>query len=265
MELRDRRVLVTGASRGLGESLARDFAEAGADVIVVARSIEPLEKLAAAVGGHAIAADLGDAAQVRGLLDRAEAEVGPVDVLVNNAGIDLVGEFATTEPDDLEQIYNLNLLAPVLLCRAAIPRFLARGGGHIVNMSSMAGVGAFPGLTAYSSTKAGLTHFTAGLRVELHGLPIGLTVVEVGPFPTDMRDAVYAYEPTGKSFARFAQLHLMVEVDREKLALDIVDAVRRNRRHVRHPKRALAFPLLTETPRRIVEVLLTGVPRRAQT
>lgn len=80
---------------------------------------------------------------------------------------------------------------------------LRRGSGHIVNVSSIAGVGVFPGLAAYASTKAGLTHFTAGLRADLKGLPIRTTVVELGPTPTDMLSHVGDYRPTADSFKRF--------------------------------------------------------------
>jgi short-subunit dehydrogenase len=143
-----------------------------------------------------------------------------------------------------------------------LPGMLARGQGHIVNVSSLAGAAVFPGLVAYSSTKAGLTHFTSGLRADLKGKPIGLTVVELGLVPTDMQAHVLSYKPTDASFDRFYKIHLLVDVPREKVAADVVDAIVHNRRHVRHPKRAAFNVALTETPRRLVELLLTGVPHQ---
>ena len=262
MRLDDRRVLVTGASRGIGEALARAFAAAGARVALVARSEGAIKELAAELGGAAHPADLADPDQVDGLIGRVEADGGPVDVLVNNAGIDATGWFPTTPEARLQQIVQVNLMAPMLLCRQAIPGMLDRGLGHVVNISSLAGTAVFPGLVHYSTTKAGLSHFTAGLRADLKGLPVGATLVEVGPVPTDMLDHVDAYRPTERSFRRFAQIRLLRDVPREELAENVVRAVERNHRHVRHPKRALAFPLLTEAPRRIVEVLLAGVPSR---
>jgi short-subunit dehydrogenase len=139
---------------------------------------------------------------------------------------------------------------------------LERGRGHIVNVSSLAGVSVFPGLAAYSSTKAGLTQFTAGLRADLKHTPIGTTVVELGPVPTEMLDTIDTYKPTADSFRRFYRLQLLVDVSKEAVAADVVAAVEKGRRHVRHPKRAVLFPALAEAPRRMAELLLAGVKPR---
>jgi short-subunit dehydrogenase len=265
MELRGRRVLITGASRGIGDALARRFAGAGARVAVVARSMDAIEKLAADVGGTAHRADLADPAQVATLIDRVEEDAGPVDVLVNNAGTSPTGgavqDWSSAE---IEQIYRVNLISPAELCRQVIPGMLRRGGGHIVNVSSLAGVSVFPGLAAYASTKSGLTQFTAGLRADLKNLPIGATVVELGPIPTEMLDSRDAYKPVADSFKRFYRLHLLVDVSKEVVADDVVNAVEKGRRHVRHPRRAVLLPLMAEAPRRIGELLLTGVKPRAK-
>lgn len=262
MELQGRRVLVTGASRGIGEALARAFAGAGAKLALVARSEAPLKALASELGGVAFATDLGDAGATAQLIDRVEADGGPVDVLVNNAGVDLTGPFHAADPDALEQLYRINLLSPMQLCRRAIPGMLERGTGHVVNISSLAGVGAFPGLTAYSSSKAGLSHFTAGLRADLKGRPVGTTLVEIGPVPTEMLSHVGSYRPTELSFRRFYRLHLLVDRPKELLADQVVDAVVRGKKHVRLPRRAVLFPMVAETPRRVTELLLTRVPHQ---
>ena len=259
MELRGKRVLVTGASRGIGQALAERFAAVGAQVALVARSEGPIKELADRLGGTAHPTDLGDREQVTGLIDRVEADGGPVDVLVNNAGVDLAGPFTRNTIEEIEFLLRVNLLAPMDLCHQAIPRMLDRGGGHIVNVSSYAGTAVFPGLVPYSTSKAGLSQFTSGLRADLRGKPVGTTLVELGPIPTDMLDHVGDYQPTNDSFGRFYKLHLLVDVPKEKVAEDVVEAVRRGRRHVRHPKRAMAFPLLTEAPRRTVELFLTRV------
>jgi short-subunit dehydrogenase len=141
---------------------------------------------------------------------------------------------------------------------------LGRGGGHIVNISSMAGTAVLPGLVSYSASKAALSQFTAGLRADLRGLPIGTTLVELGPIPTDMLARTEDYEPTEKSFERFYRTRLMVQVPREKVAREVVEAVRKGRRHVRIPKRAALGSLLSEAPRRSMELLLTGVPHQAK-
>jgi short-subunit dehydrogenase len=262
MDLVGRRVLITGASRGIGEAIARAATSAGARVALVARSEGPLEALAGELGGTAHPADLTDPDAVVGLVARVEADGGPIDVLVNNAGIDLGGPFVGMTPEGIEQIYRVNLLTPVHLCRQVLPGMLERGRGHIVNVSSMAGVAAFPGIVAYSSTKAGLTHFTAGLRADLKGQPIGTTAVELGPIPTEMLSHVDDYEPTRRSFERFYQIKLLVDVPREVVADSVIDAVKHNRRHVRLPRRAALNPIMTEVPRRFVELVLTGVPHQ---
>jgi short-subunit dehydrogenase len=259
MQLAGRRVLITGASRGIGEALAKRFAAEGATVALLARNADALAKLAADLGGTAHPADLSDPEKLATVIADVEREGGPVDVLVNNAGIDLAKSFAEYTPDDVRSIYQVNLVAPVELCRQVIPGMLKRGGGHIVNVSSMAGAAVFPGLAAYASTKAGLTQFTAGLRADFRGQPIGTTVVELGPIPTDMLSHVDDYQPTADSFRRFYRTHLLVDIPKEKVAEDVVEAVKHDRRHVRLPKRATLFPLLAEAPRRTVELMLAGV------
>jgi short-subunit dehydrogenase len=227
-----------------------------------ARSEAALRALSAEVGGTVHPVDLADPAQVATFVHRVEDEAGPVDVLVNNAGIDITKAITDTTEEELRRITQVNYLAPAELCRQAIPRMLRRGHGHIVNVSSLAGVACFPGLVTYASSKAALSHFTSGLRADLKQLPIGTTLVELGPIPTDMLDHVDDYEPTARSFRRFYRLPLLADVPRADVARQVLTAVQGNRRHVRIPKRALAFPLLTEAPRRSVELLLAGVPHR---
>ena len=183
MDLTGKNVLITGASRGIGEALAQRFAQEGAHVVGVARNAELLGKVMADVGGTSIATDLGDPAQVDGLIARVERDAGPVDVLVNNAGLDMVGALVDTKAEDIRTIHQVNLVTPVELCRQVLPGMLMRGRGHIVNVSSLAGVGGFAGMTSYCSTKGGLTNFTGVLRLELKGTPIGTTLVELGPDP----------------------------------------------------------------------------------
>ena len=263
MKLAGARVLVTGASRGIGETIARELARRGARLALVARSEGPLKELAAELDGVAYPTDLTDAEQVDALIGRVEAD-GPVDVLVNNAGLDETGWFPSIDPANLDALLHVNFVAPVTLCRRVLPGMIERGRGHIVNISSLAGVGPFPGMAQYAATKAGLTHFTAGLRADLKGLPIGTTVVEVGLVPTDMAGHVNDYAPTKASFERFYKLRLLADISKEKVAADVADAIEHDRRHVRHPKRALLFPMLSEAPRRIVEVFLRGVPHREE-
>ncbi len=264
MELRGKRVLITGASRGIGEALADKFTDAGATVALVARTRAALEALAARLGGTAHTADLSDPIQVAGLIQRVEQEAGPVDVLVNNAGTGLACGFTDAPDEELRRVTEVNYLAPAELCRHVIPLMLRRGGGHVVNVSSMAGIAAFPGLTTYSASKAALSHFTAGLRADLRGLPIGTTLVELGPVPTDMLAQADDFGPTAKSFERFYRTRLFVDVPRDKVADEIVKAVQRGKKHVRLPKRGATSAMLVEAPRRVTELVLTGVRPREE-
>jgi uncharacterized protein len=261
MQLDGARVVITGASRGIGEAIARVVAERGARTALVARSEGPLKELAGDLDGIAYPCDLTDTEQVAELVPRIEAD-GPIDVLVNNAGVNGAGWFPDLAPDEVAAVMQVNLLTPMELCRQVIPRMLERGRGHIVNVSSLAGVAAFPGLSTYSTTKGGLTLFTAGLRADLRGLPIGTTLVELGPIPTDMLDRIDDYQPVGRSFRRFYRVHLLADVPKEQVAADVAHAIERGRKHVRHPKRAVVLALSAEWPRRFVELVLTGVPHR---
>ena len=264
MDLRGKRVLITGASRGIGESLAHAFAGAGAVVALVARSEDAIRTLAAKLGGTAHPADLSNPTQVATLIQRVEDEAGPVDVLVNNAGLGTPGGFADAPGDELRQVTEVNYLAPAELCRQAIPRMLRRGGGHIVNISSGAACAVVPGLVMYSASKAALSHFTAGLRADFRGLPIRTTLVELGPILTDMLAHDEDYEPTAKSFERAYRLRVAVKVPRERVAEEVVRAVQKDRRHVRVPKRTALSALIVEAPRRATEIMLTGIPHQSK-
>src|SRR3954453_21210068 len=174
MKLAGRRVLVTGGSRGIGAALGRAITERGGSVALVARASSDLDDVAESVGGTAYPCDLSDLAAIPRLVGEVEAD-GPVDVLVNNAGVSNVGWFLDRTVAELDQVVTVNLLAPMHLCRALLPRMLARGRGHVVNISSMAGVIAPPGLAVYGASKSGLGHFTAGRRGGLRGAPLRFT------------------------------------------------------------------------------------------
>jgi short-subunit dehydrogenase len=261
MKLDGARVVITGASRGIGEHLAGACAAKGAQVVVVARSQEALKKLAADVGGEAFVADLSDPSQIAPLAARIQAD-GPVDVLVNNAGIDLSGSFLETPGTDIGQLLAVNLLAPMLLCQHMIPGMEARRRGHIMNVSSLAGTNAIPGVVAYSSSKAGLSHFTAGLRAELKGSPITTTLVEIGTVEDSMADNLRAYPPAAAALRRLERLFLVVDLKMDNVIDALVHAIEHERRHVRMPKRDALFPMMVEAPRRITELLLAGVRPR---
>ena len=262
MDLHGKRAVVTGASRGIGAAIAERLAGAGARVALVARSAGPLQQLADRLGGSAYAVDLSDAAQVSGLIERIEADGGPVDLLVNNAGLEATAAITSQSAGDVQAIVQVNLVTPIELCRQVLPGMLARGRGHVVNVSSLAGVAAFPGFSTYGATKAGLTHFTSGLRADLRGRPVGTTVVEIGPVPTEMLDVAKSYPPTGLSFRRMYRVGLLTDITVDQVAAATVAAVESGRRHVRLPRRVALTSMLAEAPRRATGWVLTGVPHQ---
>lgn len=264
MDLSGAHVVITGASRGIGAALADAFAARGATLTLVARSVENLTAVSERTGGNVVPADLADPAVVEGLIARIEAAHGPVDVLVNNAGIDAAGGFVDMDPADLERLVRLNCITVAELSRQVLPGMIERGRGHLVQLSSLAATGVFPGISTYSGTKAFVSQLSFGIRMELRGLPVGVTVVEPGlVVPTDMADGVQAYGPTDASFRRFYRLGLLADVQVTTLAAKTVRAVETGKRNVRLPRRAVLFPMITDLPRRLADLLLAGVPRRA--
>ncbi|MFM7870234.1 MAG: SDR family NAD(P)-dependent oxidoreductase [Actinomycetota bacterium] len=258
MQIADRRVLVTGASRGIGAAIAREFAKQGAKVTVVARTAGPLEALAAEIGGRALVADLFDASQVHGLISRAEEMGGPIEVLVNNAGMDVTKNILDTSESEMNDVLKLNLQVPLQLTRLVLPGMVARRSGHIVNISSMAANGGFAGMSVYSASKAGLSHFTRIVRQDLKGTGVRLTNLEVGPVPTDLF-ANLTHPPAVRSFARFRRIQLMPNVSAERVGTSTVRAVQRGSRAVWLPRRASLFGVLTGAPQRIAEQFLRGI------
>jgi short-subunit dehydrogenase len=252
------RVVVTGASRGIGAALAVECASRGARVALVARSEDQLAKVAAETGGDAYVADVSDTSLIAPLVHAIESD-GPIDVLVNNAGVDLTGALTELPADEIAQLIHVNLLAPMLLCRAVLPEMRARRRGHIVNVSSLAGTNALPGVVPYSTSKAGLSHFTAGLRAELKGSGVRTTLAEIGPVESSMMESLRGHEPTRRALARLRMLRVSVDLDPDDVVAALVDAIERDRRHVRMPKRDALFPIITELPRRLTELMLAGV------
>ena len=247
MQIAGRRVLVTGGSRGIGAALAAGFRERGATVAVVARASSALDEVAAATGATAYAADLTKHTELPDLVQRVEAD-GPVDVLVNNAGVSNVGWYLDRTLEEIDQVVTLNLLAPMHLCRLWLPLMVERGRGHVVNLSSMAAVFAPPGLVAYGASKAGLSHFTAGLRADLRDDPIGLTAVHLGSVHTDMDDEARTYGPLRQLSEKSAGRDL---TPMEDLVTAVLDAVEHNRPEVRVPKSMAPLAAATNLPRKV--------------
>ena len=181
-DLRGANAIVTGASRGIGVFIARALAEEGVNVSLAARSADELERVRAeieALGVTAIATvcDVAEADDRARLLERTESELGSVDILVNNAAIDIVRRFHEAPESDFVDTLRINLEAPILLTRAVVPGMLERDRGHVVNISSGAGKVGVAGESAYCSSKHGLVGFTHALRSEYERTNVGFSVV----------------------------------------------------------------------------------------
>ena len=182
-------IVVTGASSGIGAAAARAFAAEGGHVVLAARSAAPLGQLVGeivAAGGRALAIpiDVGDPGAPERLLERAARELGGIDVLVNNAGVNHRGAVEERTGAELAQIVAVNLTAPILLTRAVLPYFRRRGAGAIVNVASLAGRVPLPHEATYSATKFGLRAFSLSLAEELAGSAITVAIVSPGPVDT---------------------------------------------------------------------------------
>ena len=260
MKVSGKHVVVTGGSRGIGESLAREFAARGAKVTVVARSEESLRRVATEIGGNAVVADLSDDRVVDTLIESIESAHGPIDVLVNNAGLETNTPFAVEDPREIRAVVRLNLESTMLLTRHVLPGMLARGSGHVVLVSSLAGTAGFPGMSAYCGTKAGVFNFFSSLNRELRHTNVDMTVLSPGPVDTRMWDAVEDSPPTVQNVVkRFQTLHLIPKTTPTRIARRTVDAVEKRRPYVRHPRRLSINFWFNMLPTRISNAVIADI------
>ncbi len=184
--------LVTGGGRGIGASIARELATAGMRVAVTGRTKEQVETVASEIGGLALVGDVSHRADVEEWVERAEAELGSIDLLVANAGISARERVAwELEPEEWWKVLEVNVLGAYLSCRAVIPGMLARGGGRIVLTGS--GAAYLPGSrdSSYSASKAALCRFGETLALQLQDRGIPVFVFSPGLVRTDMTDAAF--------------------------------------------------------------------------
>lgn len=218
MELSGARVLITGATGGIGQALAHAFARAGSTVLLSGRSADRLAPLARELGATALPADLADAAEVTGLA----ASAGQIDVLVANAGLPASGLLTELTQAQIDVMLDVNLRAPIALARAIAPAMVARRHGHIVLMSSLSGKAAAPASSIYSATKFGLRGFGLALRQDLRADRVGVSVI----LPGFISDAGM-FADTGESLPPGVGTKTP-----EQVAAATLKAVRRNRAEV---------------------------------
>jgi short-subunit dehydrogenase len=264
--LRDARVLVTGASSGIGYAMARALATAGARLVVSGRRRDRLGALAdtiAAAGDHrpvVVVADLSVRGAAAELAAQATAALGGIDVLVNNAAEEGSGTYAVSGDDDpARTLFETNYFSPMALVRALLPDMQARRTGAIVNVSSLGAITPIPGTGHYPSTKAALAAATEALRAELAGSGVHLLLVFPGLVETPML-AAFRARPELSPRAR-TSLRLMPVGTADGLARRIVAALRRRRALVVYPRAYALAPHFPSVSRGVTGRLFP-FPRR---
>ncbi len=176
MQIEGSRVLLTGASGGLGQAIARGLASRGAQLTLTSRRVDLLQDLAQELNARVIAADLSSAAEVARLAE----ESGEVDVLLANAGIPAAGRLETFSVEEVDRTLDVNLRSAIVLSHALLPGMLERRRGQLVFISSIAGKTTVPGDPLYHATKYGMRGFAAAMRMDLHGTGVSSSCVFPG-------------------------------------------------------------------------------------
>jgi short-subunit dehydrogenase len=219
MEVRGARTLLTGATGGLGEAIARALSERGADLVLSGRRAEALDSLGSDLGARTIVTDLADRAEV----ERLVAEAGEVDVLVANAGLPGSGTLPRVDPDEIDRVLEVNLRAPIMLARLLAPGMAERGRGQLVFVASFAGkVPSAAESSIYTATKFGLRGFAHVLRAQMSRKKVGVSLVTPGP----IRDAGM-FARGGAKLPPFIRA-----LPPEAVADAVIEAIERNRAEV---------------------------------
>lgn len=235
--LRGRTVLVTGAGSGIGRETALLAARRGADLVICDvddAGLADTDESARALGRSVLArhVDVADRDQMRDFAEDVDGQVGAVDLLVNNAGVALAARFLDTELEDWDWIVAINIIGVVHGCHFFVPRMVERAaGGHVANLSSMAGFHASPALSAYTATKFAVLGLSEALREELQPHRIGVTAICPGiintPITTNARARGAAADETVRE--RLVALYGKRKYGPERVATNILKAVERNR------------------------------------
>jgi uncharacterized protein len=245
------RVLVTGASSGIGRELARELAQRRSRLVIAARRRDRLDALAGELVAAGlprpvvVEADLARRGAARALAEEATSALGGIDALINNAGGGVGGRIATVgDRDEAREAFEVNYWSPLALIHALVPAMCERGGGVVVNVTSMAQVNTWPGFGAYAATKAALSLATETLRLELAGT--GVHVLEAIPGPVDT--AVQGETRLAPGIG--AMLDRVPLGDAREMARGIVRAMERRRARVIYPRRAAIAYHLPSVSRR---------------
>jgi short-subunit dehydrogenase len=248
------RVLVTGASRGIGRAVAQAFAARGCTVGLLARHEEPLAELAASLPGEghmALKGDVADADSVSAAVER----FGQVDVLVANAGITHYRPFAQLPLDEARHMNDVNWLGTIHTVWAALPGMVERRRGHIVVVSSGGGVRGFPSAAVYNGTKAAQRAFAEALRHELHKTGVSVTTVFPGEIETSLHDHELDHMPDWYRMDRRAPAGPLGE--------QVVEAVEKDQRELFYPPVVRLLRVVNGVSPRLGDVMLRRILGRS--
>jgi NAD(P)-dependent dehydrogenase (short-subunit alcohol dehydrogenase family) len=187
-----RRAIITGGSKGLGQAMAAGLASAGASVTLVARNLDEAQAAADEIASdysvqtEAISADITDPAAVAQMLATAEAKIGPTDILINSAGINIRGPITELSIEQFTEVLTINLTGTWLCCRAVVPGMRQRRSGRIINVASALGLVGLAGRTPYTASKGAVIQMTRTLALEVASDGITANAICPGPFLTDM-------------------------------------------------------------------------------
>ena len=236
ISLKNKVVLITGASSGFGADAAKLFAAEGCRVILTARRLDRLQTLAAEIqskGGEALAipVDVAERAEVDVMVQTALDLYRNIDILFNNAGYGAVNWFENLKPErDIETLIKVNLIGTMLVTRAVLPHMLERGEGHVINMASVAGLIAAPTITSYAAGKYGVRAFTDSLRREVSHLGIKVSGIYPGPAVTEFGEKLERTK-SRETTKRIKYPHMSSEYVAQRVV-----AV------AKHPRRTLVIP-----------------------
>lgn len=232
--LEDRVAIVTGASSGLGEQIAYQLARQGAIVIACARNLERLKKVAQACSdfrgkkAYAVEMDVANPERIEKVVQQIENEVGPIDILINDAGFGLMQNALDFDMKVAEKMFRVNVLGTIYLSKYTALQMAKRKRGAIINIASMAGKIATPKSSVYSATKAAVLGYSNALRLELKPLGISVMTVNPGPIRTNFFDKS---DQSGKYLEKIDGIVLNPELVAEK----IVHSIGTNRRELNLP------------------------------
>ena len=204
MNFKNKVVVITGASSGIGEAAAEQFAKKGANIVLVARRKDKLEEVERKLSKYSIkilvqVCDVSDKEQVKLMSEKVIETFSKIDVLVNNAGFVIYGKVEELSIEDIESQMKTNYFVTINCTKYFLPHFLKQNSGHMVNVASVGGSFGVPGIASYCATKYAMLGFSEGLHHELHGTNVGVTVVSPIMVRTNLFD-----HPSFKNFTKYA-------------------------------------------------------------